>query len=196
MTNEDIPYLERLRSELAQSVSRRQDRRAPAVWWKTRSAVMAAAAAGVIGVGTISAVVLTGGPSDGPSGSTDGRGGGTVLGSCAEPFSVESLAARGFAFDGTITEVVPPADPEAVGPAAAAEVVFEVHRWYAGGGGDTITLKTYELPGVISSVEGSLDLSVGSRLLASGDDVFLWSCGFSMPWTEASAQLFEDAFGT
>lgn len=189
----DIPYLERLRSELLQSIAR-QERRPAAVWWKTRSAVVAAAAAGVLAAGAIAAVLLTAGPSrEAPRSST--RGGGSALGSCVEEVSVESLARRDFAFDGTISEVIPPEDPEAEGPAAAAEVVFEVHRWYKGSRGDTVTLKTYELPGVISSIEGSLDLSIGSRLLASGDDVFLWSCGFSMPYSEANAELFEHAFG-
>jgi hypothetical protein len=189
-----IPYLERLRSELVQSISRQEERPPAAVWWKTRSVVVAAAAAGVLAAGAVSAVVLTRGPSDDAPSSPDG-GGGAVLSRCVEQFSVETLAQRDFAFEGTIIEVTPPEDPEAAGPAAAAEVVFQVHRWYQGGSGDTITLKTYELPGVISSVEGSLDLSVGSRLLASGDDVYLWSCGFSMPYSEAGAQLYEEAFG-
>lgn len=188
----DIPYLERLRSELVHSISRRQERSPAAVWWKTRSAILAAAATGLLAAGAVSAVVLTGGPAD-VRRSTD-RGGGGVAVSCAEQFSVETLARRDFAFDGTITEVIPPQDPEAEEGAAAAEVVFEVHRWYKGGGADTVSLRTYELPGVISSIEGGLDLSVGSRLLASGDDVFLWSCGFSMPYSEANAQLFEQAF--
>jgi hypothetical protein len=56
-------------------------------------------------------------------------------------------------------------------------------------------VKTYEQPGVISSIEASLDLTADTRLLASGDDVFLWSCGFSMPYTEANARLFAQAFG-
>lgn len=192
-TKKDIPYVERLRSELVQGISRHQQRRPAAVWWRTRAAALGATIAAVVAAGTVSAVVLTGGPSgDGP-GPTD-RGDGAAA-SCVEPFSVETLAARGFAFDGTITKVIQPEDPEAEGPAAATEVIFEVHRWYKGGSGDTATVKTYEQPGVVSSIEGSVDLTVGTRLLASGDDVFLWSCGFSMPYTEANAQLFAQAFG-
>jgi hypothetical protein len=193
-SDKDIPYLERLRSELVHSISRQPEGRPAPGWWKTRSTLVAAGAAGVLAVGAISAVLLRGDPSsDGPR--SPSRGGGTALGSCVEQFSVETLARRDFAFDGTITEVLPPEDPEAQGPAAATEVVFDVHRWYKGGVGDSITLKTYELPGAISSMEGSLDLSVGSRLLASGDDVFLWSCGFSMPYSEANAQIYQEAFG-
>jgi hypothetical protein len=190
----DIPYLQRLRSDLLQSIARRQERRPATVWWRTRSVFVAAAAASMVAVGAVSAAVLTGGSSGDAPRATD-RGGGSALASCVEQFSVEGLARRDFAFDGTITEVIPPEDPEAEGPAAAAEVVFEVNHWYKGGSGDTVTLKTYELPGVISSIEGGLDLSVGNRLLASGDDVFLWSCGFSMPYTAVKTQLYEQAFG-
>jgi hypothetical protein len=186
-TKKDIPYLERLRSELVHGISRQQQRRPAAVWWKTRAAALVAATLVVV------AVVLTGGPSGDVPGPTD-RGGGAAA-SCVERFSVETLATRDFAFDGTITEVIPPENPEAEGPAAATEVIFEVHRWYKGGSGDTVTLKTYEQPGVISSIEGGLDLTAGTRLLASGDDVFLWSCGFSMPYTESNARLFAQAFG-
>ncbi|MGH2572330.1 MAG: hypothetical protein ACRDGU_02390 [Actinomycetota bacterium] len=192
-TKKDIPYLERLRSELVDGISRQQQRRPAVVWWKTRAAALVAATLVVVAAGAVSAVVLTGGPSADVSGPTD-RGGGAAA-SCVEQFSVDTLALRDFAFDGAISEVVPPANPEAEGPAAATEVIFEVHRWYKGGSGDTATVKTYEQPGVISSVEGSLDLTVGTRLLASGDDVFLWSCGFSMPYTEANARLFAQAFG-
>lgn len=190
----NIPYVDRLRSELMQSVSRQQ-RQSPSAWWKTRTALMAAAAS-VLAGGAITAVLLTGNPSgDAPPGPPI-HGNGNALGSCVEQFSLEALARRDFAFDGTVREVIPPQNPEAEGPAAAGEVVFEVHRWYKGGAADSITLRTYELPGVITSIEGSLDLSIGSRLLASGDDVYLWSCGFSMPYTEGNAQLFEEAFGT
>jgi hypothetical protein len=112
-----------------------------------------------------------------------------------EPFSVENLAGRDFAFDGTITDIVPPGDAESEEEAGATEVTFQVHRWYKGGTGETVTVKTYEQPGVVTSMEGSLDLTVGTRLLASGDDVFLWSCGFTLRYTPANAQLFARAFG-
>jgi hypothetical protein len=173
-------------------ISRQQERRPAAVWWRTRPAALAAATAAVVAAGAVSAVVLTGGPSADVPGPTDA--GGSVAARCVEQFSFATLAARDFAFDGTITEVTPAENPEAEG-AAATEVTFQVHRWYKGGSGDTVTLKTYEQPGVVSSIEESLDLTVGTRLLASGDDVFLWSCGFSMPYTAADARLFAQAFG-
>jgi hypothetical protein len=179
-TKKDIPYLEQLRSELVRSISRQEARSPAPLWWRSRS-LLAAVAAGVLLVaGAVSAVVLRGGPSGEAPGPVNGPG--PALGSCVEQFSVETLAGRDFAFDGTVSAVV-------------TMVTFQVRHWYKGGSGDSVTLKTYEQPGAITSIEGSLDLSVGTRLLAAGDDDFLWSCGFSMPYTESNARLFSRAFG-
>jgi hypothetical protein len=192
-TKKDIPYLERLRSELVHSISRQEARRPAPVWWRSRS-VFAAVAAGVLLVaGAVSAVVLTGGPSGEGPGPVNGPG--PALGSCVEQFSVETLADRDFAFDGTVSGVVTPGDAQTEEGAAATMVTFQVRHWFKGGSGDSVTVKTYEQPGAVTSIEGSLDLSVGTRLLAAGDDDFLWSCGFSMPYTQASARLFSRAFG-
>lgn len=67
-------------------------------------------------------------------------------------------------------------------------------RWYTGGSGSTVIVKTYGTPGSVSST-GDADLSVGARVLASGEDEYLWGCGFSMPFSEDNARLFERAFG-
>lgn len=116
------------------------------------------------------------------------EGGAASLGSCAFAFSPETLAERGFAFDGTVGDIVEPAAED-----APYEVVFEVSRWYTGGEGTTVTVKTYDVSG--TSLAGDLGLEPGERILASGDDGFLWGCGFSMPYTDLDAAVFEDAFG-
>ena len=36
-------------------------------------------------------------------------------------------------------------------------------------------------------------LEPGERILASGDDGFLWGCGFSMPYSDQDAVVFEAA---
>jgi hypothetical protein len=105
-----------------------------------------------------------------------------------EPFSRESLARRDFGFDGTIIDLEVPEDSE-----QPTEVTFAVGHWYEGDGDGSVTLKTYERPGTVSSAGGP-ELAVGTRLLASGDDVFLWGCGFTLPYSSANAALFEDAF--
>jgi hypothetical protein len=112
---------------------------------------------------------------------------GTGLGSCAFEFSVEALADRGFAFDGTVTEIREPAAMD-----APYEVDFAVARWYSGGEGAHATLTTYDVSG--TSLAGDLGLEEGDRILASGDDAILWGCGFSMPYSERDAALFEQAF--
>ncbi len=88
--------------------------------------------------------------------------------------------------------VTPPANPESEDPNDQATFVeFEVSRWYTGGSGATVIVKTYGTPR-----ERVLhDLSVGARGLASGEDEYLWGCGFSMPFSEDNARLFDRAFG-
>jgi hypothetical protein len=190
---QEVPYLERLRTELVHSIARREAR-SPDMGreWARRPLLMAGAASLALVAAALSVFLLTRSPersqpraviSRGPSG-----GPGTSLGSCVEPFSRESLAARDFAFDGTITDIAVPEDSE-----LPTEVTFAVERWYKGDGGESVTLKTYERPGTVSSAGGP-ELAVGARLLASGDDVYLWGCGFSLPYNRANADLFENAF--
>jgi hypothetical protein len=110
------------------------------------------------------------------------------LASCVMEFSVPNLADRQFAFDGTVTEI---RDPASAGDAYA--VVFEVAHWFAGAEGATTTVRTYDVSG--TALAGDLGLSVGDRVLASGDEDFLWGCGFSMAYSDENAALFEEAFG-
>jgi hypothetical protein len=112
---------------------------------------------------------------------------GNGLGSCAFEFSPETLAERGFAFDGTVAAIREPAAMD-----APYEVDFDVARWFRGGQGPTTTVRTYDVSG--TSLAGDLGLKVGDRVLASGDDAFLWGCGFSMAYSDAGAEVFEGAF--
>lgn len=112
---------------------------------------------------------------------------GTGLGSCAFEFSVEVLAERGFAFDGTVTQIREPAAMD-----APNEVDFAVARWYAGGDGAIATLTTYDVSG--TSLAGDLGLQEGESILDSGDGDILWGCGFSMPYSGQDADLFDQAF--
>jgi len=112
---------------------------------------------------------------------------GNGLGSCAFEFSVDTLAERQFAFEGTVTEIREPAAMD-----APYEIVFEVARWFKGGEASTTTVRTYDVSG--TSLAGDLGLAEGDRVLASGDEDFLWGCGFSMPYSDSDAALFEQAF--
>lgn len=114
---------------------------------------------------------------------------GNGLGSCAFEFSVETLAERQFAFEGTVAEIREPAAMD-----APYEIVFQVAQWFNGGDASTTSVRTYDVSG--TSLAGDLGLAVGDRVLASGDEDFLWGCGFSMPYSDSNAALFAEAFAT
>lgn len=115
----------------------------------------------------------------------------TTQGSCVEQFSAETLLNREWAFEGRIVAVEPPADPESMDPlATATTVTFRVDRWFWGGAGGEVSLRTYAMP---PSSAGVVDESIGARLLAAGDDGFLWACGFTKPHSGPSLDEFEAA---
>jgi len=115
--------------------------------------------------------------------------------SCVEEYTPENLARRSWAFDGTIVEVVPPVDLESPNPDdQVTSVTFRVNNWYAGGSGESVTVKTSNVPGGVT-MNGDADPSIGARLLASGEDEYLWGCGFTMPYTEQDAAVFAAVFG-
>lgn len=126
-----------------------------------------------------------------------GSGAAASSASCVEMYSPESLKNREFALDGTVKSVVagnlPGETNEQVPPESM--VTFQVNRWYKGGSGGEAVLKS-STPGspVISSTEG-LSLEVGKRYLVSGDGGFIWSCGFSTAFSEATEMEWRMALG-
>jgi hypothetical protein len=114
--------------------------------------------------------------------------------SCIEPFSIGTLSSRSWAFAGVITAVEPPGDLESGAPEdLVTSVTFRVERWYKGGSSGTTTFLTYSTPGGQSS-DGRSDASIGARLLVSGEDRYIWGCGFTRPYTDENLALFEEAF--
>lgn len=89
-----------------------------------------------------------------------------------------------------ITDVEGPSDRagEDLGQGTST-VTLDVDHWFWGGSGKEISLRTYASP---SSV-GDVDDSVGAHLLVSGEEDFLWSCGFTKPFTEVALDEFESA---
>ena len=51
-----------------------------------------------------------------------------------------------------------------------------------------VTLKTYNIPGA-NMEDGAPDPSVGARILVSGEDVFIWGCGFTKPYTGGEREV-------
>ena len=89
------------------------------------------------------------------------------IGMCVEQYSPETLPNRDFAFDGTVTAI------------DADEVTFTVNEAFAGDLGAQVTLTASGMTGTsITSLDGPT-LSIGGRYLVSGDDEFVWNCGFT-----------------
>jgi len=103
---------------------------------------------------------------------TQGQGGFAM---CVELYSLETLANREFAFDGTVTSI----DETAV--------TFAVGTWFRGGDAPEVTLDGTGLTGGSISIDGGTTLVEGDRYLVSGDGGFVWTCGFTFAYDEATA---------
>jgi len=162
-----------------------QPRRA-AAHWAPRALVLGAAAAAVAFVAIVAGPAVDHPPAP--------RGDASWLldaqQSCVERYSVEALASREYAFEGVIADVNGPGDPESQDPAdTTTTVAFEVERWFWGGSDAEIALQTY----AVASSAAELEDSVGARLLVSGDDVYIWACGFTQPASEQARSDYETA---
>jgi hypothetical protein len=203
MTRQDIPFLERLKEELLRSVpsgepappARPAERRLQG----RRVLLLAGAAAAVIALGVSAAVFLGADEVPAPVPRPDDGGRTGVQASCVEPFTGPgSLRAREYALDGKIVGIEVPAEGESdEEPTQPTLVTLQVGRWFKGGEGDRVTLKTYSRPGVVTSAGGGFPLEEGARVLISGDGDFIWECGgYSVPHTPENERLFEEAFRT
>lgn len=98
------------------------------------------------------------------------------------------------AFDGTLISVeTVPGNGDIDFPQNLA--TFEVHKWYKGGEGDTVTLDAGILvdDGSIALVGNQLE--VGERYLISGEDGYVWACGYSYSYDTQVANHWSDLFG-
>jgi hypothetical protein len=136
---------------------------------------------------------------------TGAPGGETVssIGSCVEMYSLRTLKNRKFAFDGTVIDIrAGEPDPDAWG--APIRVTYQVHQWFAGGHGDTVTLAAWDFDVIVDGSSesdvstdsvGTVAPTDGMRLLVSGDDRMAWlGCGFTRPYNAAEAAQWEAAF--
>jgi hypothetical protein len=160
---------------------------------KPRRGFALTAAAAAIAVGAVGAIVFSSGDNETEAPRADAswlvaQG----AGSCVEQYSVETLADRGYAFEGVITDVAAPDDPTSPDPAAqTTSVTFDVVRWYWGGSGPSAARRTY----AVASSAGEVEASIGARLLIAGDEDFIWACGFTQPVTETARSDYEAAAG-
>lgn len=125
-----------------------------------------------------------------PSPQETDTGGGLTIGSCVERYSSETLAARSWAFDGTVSSV-----QKASTETGADSIAFKVNRWYKGGDNQsTVTKQTYGVGGITSA--GSISGTLGERMLVTGENESLWTCGFTQPYSSEAAAEWEAAFGS
>lgn len=111
-------------------------------------------------------------------------------GACVEQYSPQTLPNRDYAFDGVIAAIDPPAEPGGTDPGGGTTTVtFNVRRWFWGGSGKEVSLRTYSTP----LSEEAAESSIGAHVLASGDEDFLWACGFTKPFSESGVDEFETA---
>jgi hypothetical protein len=161
----------------------------PSSWNHARAVVLAAASLAVAGLVAIVAIVGTNG--GGPTSAADASWLLTTQASCVEQYSAQTLPNRDYAFEGVIASVDRPGEPAGTDlGGATTTVIFDVKRWFWGGTGDRVSLRTYAAPPVSRE---AVDASIGAHLLASGDEDFLWACGFTKPFSESAADEFEAA---
>lgn len=92
------------------------------------------------------------------------------MGLCVEAYSLENLARRTIAFDGTVSSI------------SGDEVTFAVNSAYRGVTGSSITLTAQGMGGTSIVSVDSPAFEVGGRYLVSGEEHFAWGCGFTQPY--------------
>lgn len=125
--------------------------------------------------------------------------------SCTESYSPDAVAARGFAFDGTVTHIGPARSNQAGSEHLdLAGVTFAVNEWFHGGSGSVVTI---DMPRTSRSISESISqpppsYGVGTRLLVSGEprwggvplaDAIAWGCGFTRYYDAQSASEWRTA---
>lgn len=98
---------------------------------------------------------------------------------CMVP-NAEVLAQQQVAVDGTVTSM------------ADGIVTLAVDEWYAGEATDLVRVQAPEPE--MQQLVGAVDLQEGGRYLVSATDGRVTVCGFSAPWSEDLAALYDQAF--
>ena len=107
-----------------------------------------------------------------------------AMGMCIQ-YTEEMLLDQDYAFDGTLVSATN----------NGAVAVFEVHEWYKGGEGATVTLSAEGLLQEESIALVGANLDVGQRYLVSGTDGFVWACGYTLTYDTALANHWAEIFG-
>lgn len=102
---------------------------------------------------------------------------------CVDPYTIEALADRDFAFDGTVTAIT------------GSTVTFAVNQAFLGVASTTVTLDAPGMTGSTITSAGGPGLTVGGRYLVAGDDSFAWACGYTQAYDPGLAAEWSSALG-
>ena len=119
--------------------------------------------------------------------------GGDAMAMCIQ-YTDEMLAGLDVAFDGTLVSLTPIEASSEV-DFGGATAVFEVHRWFKGGEGTEFTMTAPWPIGPESIALVGATLEVGQRYLVSGDDGYVWACGYTLTYDTALADHWAELFG-
>jgi len=141
-------------------------------------------ALGGIGAAVVAVALLAsiGSPGAGP-GVVPDPSGPPAIASCVEQFSLESLARRDFAFDGTVVSI------------NGENVTFRVDEAFRGLAAGDVTLTATGMTGTAISSAGGPNLVVSGRYLVAGSDRFVWACGFTQDYDASVAATWRQALG-
>ena len=139
------------------------------------AAVIIAAVAGAIALTSDSETAPTPDTQDATETTVPSSEGGSPISpggvaSCVEQYSLDTLAHRDSAFDGTVESV------------DGDMITFTVNDWFRGGEGNRTTRSGATTVGGVTSAGPSVSLEPGTRLLVAGDGGFAWGCGFTQPY--------------
>jgi hypothetical protein len=149
---------------------------------RPRMLALAAAGATFTVAAVAAAALMLGGANEPAPIAVDdpGAAGGSML-MCVEIYSLETLAARQVAFDGTLTSI------------DGDMLTFEVNEAFRGVDGDTVTIGGGDVVAGDPALVGGPSLQVGDRALVAGDGEFAWGCGFTQAYDEAVATSWREA---
>ena len=127
----------------------------------------------LVGSGLAAAAIafaVLAGQGGGATPATPGSSAVTGSAACVELYSLETLANRAFAFDGSVAAI------------EGDSVTFTINETYRGPGEATITLEAPGMTGAAITSAGGPNLVVGGRYLVAGEDRFAWGCGFTQAY--------------
>ena len=177
----------RIWARVEEATMTEETRNAPPV--RPRRLAWGAGLAGIAVAGAVAFAVLVNDAREprGSGGTAASEDAGAGAASCVEMYSLDTLANRSWAFDGTVSAI----DPD--GADFGSRVTFAVNESFRGDFSGEVTLTYFGSVGGSVTSAGGPPLAVGERYLVAGEDDFVWECGFTQPYDAEVAAQWADA---